>query len=284
MAFKIPTISYIISKMTDEEKTFLTNVLNTTQVTEWEVIQTLPETKEICMAVMQIPKQRSCIGILWNNSKNDYYLIDIFSGYQTAIYHIKNNVITPVMEYCTTLEVRYWLTRQETEPANADPYLTKLKEIMAINDLDIEFGRNVEVDGTLKVNKDATINGGTALHTGNAKTIFGNKSLIKSYNAKGEVTDGNIDLFIHRIIVKSSTANNKQMFIKVQSSDNLKVDTANDLTTLLKPTPNVAQKFEEGSLEDGTKASLYWTGSIWQIKTGDVAFGVVSCEDDITTA
>lgn len=64
MAFKLPTIAEIINKMTDEERTFLTNVLDTTQVTEWQVIQTLPETKEICMAVMQIPNQRSCIGIL----------------------------------------------------------------------------------------------------------------------------------------------------------------------------------------------------------------------------
>lgn len=34
MAFKLPTIAEIINKMTDEEKTFLTNVLDTTQVTE----------------------------------------------------------------------------------------------------------------------------------------------------------------------------------------------------------------------------------------------------------
>ncbi len=231
MAFKIPTISYIISKMTDEERTFLTNILDTTQVTEWQKIDRLPQTRDICLAVMQIPNQRSCIGVLWNNAHDDYYLIDIFTSYQTPIYHIKNNIITPVAEYCTTLEVRYWLTKQETEPADADPYLTKLKEIMAINDLDIEFGRNVEVDGSLKVNKDATINGGTALHTGNAKTIFGNKSLIKSYNAKGEVTDGNIDLYEH--LIKVMNGDTMICNFIVISSSNVKVDSPLDLRTVM---------------------------------------------------
>lgn len=157
MAFKLPTIAQIINKMTDEEKTFLTNVLNTTQVTEWEVIQTLPETKEICMAVMQIPKQRSCIGILWNNSKNDYYLIDIFSGYQTPIYHIVDEVITPVAEYCTTLEVRYWLTNGGGGGDN--DYINQLKEVLAVNGLDVEFGRNVEIDGNAQVNGNLNVGG-----------------------------------------------------------------------------------------------------------------------------
>ena len=135
------------------------------------------------------------------------------------------------MEYCTTLEVRYWLTKQETEPADADPYLTKLKEIMAINDLDIEFGRNVEVDGSLKVNKDATINGGTALHTSNVKTIFGNKSLMKTYNDKGEVTDGNIDLYKHLIKVKNGDT--LICNFVVISSSNVKVDSVQDLRTIM---------------------------------------------------
>lgn len=102
------------------------------------------------MAVMQIPQQRSCIGILWNNSKNDYYLIDIFSGYQTPIYHIVDEVITPVAEYCTTLEVRYWLTNGGGGGDN--DYINSLKEVLAVNGLDVEFGRNVEIDGNAQVN------------------------------------------------------------------------------------------------------------------------------------
>ena len=89
MAFKIPTISYIISKMTDDERTFLTNILDTTQVTEWQQIDRLPQTREICLAVMQIPHQRSCAGILWNNAHDDYYLIDMAIGCQSAYYDYK---------------------------------------------------------------------------------------------------------------------------------------------------------------------------------------------------
>lgn len=168
MAFKLPTIAEIINKMTDEERTFLTNVLDTTQVTEWQVIQTLPETKEICMAVMQIPNQRSCIGILWNNSKNDYYLIDIFSGYQTPIYHIVDEVITPVAEYCTTLEVRYWLTNGGGGGDN--DYINSLKEVLAVNGLDVEFGRNVEIDGNAQINGNLNVGGETSLNNTNIAT------------------------------------------------------------------------------------------------------------------
>lgn len=175
MAFKLPTIAEIINKMTDEEKTFLTNVLDTTQVTEWQVIQTLPETKEICMAVMQIPKSRSCIGILWNNSKNDYYLIDIFSGYQTPIYHIVDEVITPVAEYCTTLEVRYWLTNGGGGGDN--DYINSLKEVLAVNGLDVEFGRNVEIDGNALINKNCVIDGNIQFGNEDKGEYMGNPSL-----------------------------------------------------------------------------------------------------------
>lgn len=276
MAFKIPTISYIISKMTDDERTFLTNILDTTQVTEWQQIDRLPQTREICLAVMQIPHQRSCAGILWNNAHDDYYLIDIFTSYQTAIYHIKNNVITPVAEYCTTLEVRYWLTKQETEPADADPYLTKLKEIMAINDLDIEFGRNVEVDGSLKVNKDITINGGTALHTGNTKTIFGNKSLIKTYNDKGEVADGNIDLYEH--LIKVMNGDTMICNFIVISSSNVKVDSPLDLRTIMGQ--------DEFYLPIGTKDFIESTATTMYVTINGAKSTILdkTFKDEVTTA
>lgn len=88
----------------------------------------------------------------------------------------------------------------------------------------IDKGDNFEVD--LKITESGTI-----LTNTNTKTLFGNQSIYGS---------GNIDLYFHQITIEVGT--DYLIQLEIESSSNLKVDSTQKLTTLLKAKQDTYRK------------------------------------------
>lgn len=96
--------------------------------------------------------------------------------------------------------------------------LSELSDIVGDN---IEFGKDLEIDGNLKLNGLENIvdkEGNILLEL---KTLFGNQNILG---------DGNIDLYNHFITL------NGTMYMNFISSSNIVVDSIQDLTALTKAT------------------------------------------------
>lgn len=103
----------------------------------------------------------------------------------------------------------------------------------------------------------------------NVKTIFGQ-----------DITGtGNITLFRHQLAL---TADEYLCNLEVYSSSNLKVDSIQDLTTLLKPTTN-SMYIVVSKTGNAISGRLYYTGSVWKIDLGGNSDLNVSAITDIVT-
>lgn len=90
----------------------------------------------------------------------------------------------------------------------------------------------------------------------NVKTLFGNKSIIGQ---------GNIDLYMHYLSLTTPSGNYYFQFI---SSNNLKVDSLQDLTTLINPTGNINLYITCTDTHYNTFGQLRYSNNVWNI-TGD---------------
>lgn len=133
-----------------------------------------------------------------------------------------------------------------------------LQEVSDIVDNNVEFGKDLEVDGILTVNdNDSIINKTTNKPLLTFKTIFGEQNIL------GE---GNIDLFNHFITL------NGKWYVNLQSSNNLKCDSIQDLTTITKA-------------KNGTKIAvadtyITYNGSIWKTADGT---SISTVTDEVTS-
>ena len=106
---------------------------------------------------------------------------------------------------------------------------------------DVEFGKNLEIDGNLILNDISNITDDDGNPLLRFKTLFGNNSILGV---------GNVDVYRHFLTLNGS------MYLDFYSSSNLVVDSLQDLTTLTKAIKGT--KIGVGS------TYITYTGSIWQ--------------------
>ena len=109
----------------------------------------------------------------------------------------------------------------------------------------------------------------TFISEDNVKTIFGNQSLIGT---------GNIDLYRHQIYLTSNTT---VVTIEIISSNNLKVDSAQDLTTLTNAYANMVFT----GLDHNTNKTyvVSYNGAIWRMYDGSAYYTPTNFSDRVTT-
>lgn len=264
---KTPYVEQLLAKLSDEERTTLNNHFNYNYTNVFysllDSVHYPPESDTIDNASLQLTSNLIVNGFYIKNETTCVFIA--YAWQNVTFYEIdyEHKTYKQIFEYCDINELRRCLYEaQHKDNVNID------------KEGNVEFGKNVEIDGSLKVNKDVTINGGTALHTGNVKTIFGNKSLLKTYDEKGNVIDGNIDLYEHLIQVKSGNT----LFINfvVISSKNLPIDSVQDFRTVMGETvfnyPISSKEYIESTAttlnyvaSDGTKTTLLdktWTDDV----------------------
>ena len=133
-----------------------------------------------------------------------------------------------------------------------------LQEVSDIVGNNVEFGKDVEVDGNLTVNdENSIINKTTGKPLLTFKTIFGEQNILGS---------GNIDLFNHFITL------NGKWYVNLQSSNNLKCDSPGDLALITKAT-------------NGTKIAvadtyIVYNNLIWQTADGT---NITTVTDSVTS-
>ena len=114
------------------------------------------------------------------------------------------------------------------------------------------------------------------MSTDNVKTLFGNQSIIGT---------GNIDLYRHDITIMGTLS------ITVYSSSNLKIDSVQDLTTVLKPYVGLVlggvwyDKLNDNSEIAGYGALIYKSDNLWYmlLSTTESNIPVDSVTDVVTT-
>lgn len=102
-------------------------------------------------------------------------------------------------------------------------------------------GQAITTTATLKIDGNCNI-----LTNINVKTLFGNQSIYGS---------GNIDLYVHYL---SFTINSKIYYGVVYSSNNLVVDSVQDLTTIMKSDGQIL------ALGESDNALIAYVGGIWR--------------------
>lgn len=90
----------------------------------------------------------------------------------------------------------------------------------------------------------------------NVKTLFGNQSIVGT---------GNIDLYMHYLSLTTPSGN---YYFKFISSNNLKVNSLQDLTTLINPTGNTNLYITCTDTHYNTFGQLRYSNNVWNI-TGD---------------
>ena len=106
----------------------------------------------------------------------------------------------------------------------------------------------------------------------NVKTLFGNQSIIGS---------GNIDLYVHHLVI------NANCYFTIYSSNNLKVDTPEKLTTLLKDKDTSIYYFGYQQTQYIYTAAISFNTAtnLWQIRVSgeETSYEITDVTDIVTT-
>lgn len=247
---KTPALETILAMLTDEEMSEFQKLLNNnTEEVYYSLVENdylPPNENKIVASTFRLDKthivngffiatETQCVFIAYK--KQDVYLYKI---------DVPHRTYKEIKEYYTLSDLRYIL------------YEVITRDNIAVDKTgDVEFGKNVTIDGNLKVNGTATIDevnisteksdttqdvtfknthssSGNAvlsiplgqevniLHDKNTKQIFGKYSLFG---------DGNIDLFEHFIKVKSG--NTLICNFVILSSVNTPIDSVQDFRTVM---------------------------------------------------
>ena len=163
------------------------------------------------------------------------------------------------------------------------------------------INRNTTYDSPIRILMLYTINGGyghIVLHgtTGddevNASTTRNegaiadeNKIIMNTYAYKFNIKDYKV--YRHQLILHATDGEYTTCFLDIYSSNNLKVDSLQDLTTLLKPNANTL--YTGVSIVNTGMPNLFlkYENNIWKIgeagEAGDILNPVTSVEDIVTT-
>ena len=163
------------------------------------------------------------------------------------------------------------------------------------------INRNTTYDSPIRILMLYTINGGyghIVLHgtTGddevNASTTRNegaiadeNKIIMNTYAYKFNIKDYKV--YRHQLILHATDGEYTTCFLDIYSSNNLKVDSLQDLTTLLKPNANTLYTGVSIVAIGMPNLFLKYENNIWQIgeagEAGDILNPVTSVEDIVTT-
>lgn len=129
---------------------------------------------------------------------------------------------------------------------------------------------NIANDNELNITKEKE----TFLSEDNVKTLFGNQSIIGQ---------GNIDLYRHQLECEINEDSNTFLF-EIISSNNLKIDSLQDLTTVTKATNESNIKYLILDTSIWTVGYLYYQGGLWYIiEANSKLYTVASINDVVTT-
>lgn len=131
------------------------------------------------------------------------------------------------------------------------------EELTDTPEKDVEFGRNVEVDGDIRINNISNITDKDGKSLLSFKTLFGNKNILGT---------GNIDIYRHFLTL------NGNLYLDFYSSNNLVCDSLQDLTTLTKAVNGT--KIAVGS------TYIVFNGSTWATANNT---SITSVADIVTT-
>ena len=132
------------------------------------------------------------------------------------------------------------------------------------------------IDISYEPNNDKMIINDTSeelLSADNVKTLFGNQSIIGQ---------GNIDLYRHQLQCEISEDSNAFLF-EIISSNNLKIDSLQDLTTVTKATNESDIKYLILDTSIWSVGYLYYQGGVWYIQEADGKLYTVASINDVVT-
>lgn len=139
--------------------------------------------------------------------------------------------------------------------------IIKLKKLLSeVSDIigdNVEFGKDLEIDGNLKINDLDNIVDKDNNKLLNFKTLFGNNNILG---------DGNIDIYRHFITLNSN------LYLDYYSSNNIVCDSLQDLTTLTKAIKGT--KITVGN------TYITYNGSIWQTANST---NITTVTDNVTS-
>lgn len=110
-----------------------------------------------------------------------------------------------------------------------------------------------------------------ALTEDNVKTLFGDKSIVGT---------GNIDLYMHYIAINSGS---NQWYFQFISSNNLKVDSLQDLTALIKPTSNSNLYIPCVDENSYASALLTYFNNVWTVDYQGGSSNITTVSDVVKT-
>ena len=133
-------------------------------------------------------------------------------------------------------------------------------------------GQAITATATLKIDGDCNI-----LTNINVKTLFGNQSIYGS---------GNIDLYRHILKLGGTAASGQVMIFYgiIESPNNLKVDSLQDLTTLTKALSGTSKIVATlANYSNGYSGILKWDGTIWKWSGAGGDVNITTIEDTVET-
>ena len=162
------------------------------------------------------------------------------------------------------------------------------QNVMNLSNLKNNSGTNYQLTYD-KANDKLTIVSATEnfISEDNLKTIFGEQSLIGT---------GNIDLYMHELVISHQPADSTEVkyevYLTYYSSSSLKIDSVQDLTTLIKPSVGkklygvvlVTRPGEPSEFSTGLVGIVYQStigGNVWQVlaandSTSDIYINSIS--------
>lgn len=151
--------------------------------------------------------------------------------------------------------------------------------ILILYTIDGGYGHYV-IHGTTgddEVNASATRNTGASPEE--------NEIIMNTYAYKSQIKDYKV--YRHQLTLHATDGEYTTCFLDIYSSNNLKVDSLQDLTTLLKPNANTLYTGLSIVTTGMPNLFLKYENNIWQIgeagETGDILNPVTSVEDIVTT-
>lgn len=132
-------------------------------------------------------------------------------------------------------------------------YACNVKTASTINYLELQYDREGDSISVTKVEEELAT-------TDNLKTLFGNKSIIGS---------GNIDIYNHFITLTSASGN---YYLNYFSSNNLVVDSLQDLTTVTKAKANTKVAVDS--------TYIIYSSNVWKLANNEA---ITAVSDVVTT-
>lgn len=185
----------------------------------------------------------------------------------------------PILNDCAEYVQEHGACILEFDYINRNTTYDSPIRILMLYTIDGGYG-HIVLHGTTgddEVNASATRNEGASAEE--------NKIIMNTYAYKSNIKDYKV--YRHQLILHATDGEYTTCFLDIYSSNNLKVDSLQDLTTLLKPNANTLYTGVSIVTIGMPNLFLKYENNIWQIgeagEVGDILNPVTSVEDTVTT-